>query len=71
MTRVILKKINPEGRSVSGTLIGCVEVGRPVIVDIDGTHEYVTTPLKRALEVDGTVYFETINSRYSLTFKGF
>ena len=71
MTKVVLKKINPEGRALSGTLIGTVTIGRSVIVDLDGIHEYQTTPLKRAFQVGETVYFETANSRYSMRFKGF
>jgi hypothetical protein len=62
----------PVGRSYSGYLISYPSVGRGMVIFRDPNgHRMVTTPVRRVLGELGrdTIYVETENSVYRLTFK--
>lgn len=67
---VELRKLGRKGgRLVVGRLVRTPRSGSVVVIEFpDGLHEYVTTPIKRVLQLCGRdVYFlETANSRYRL-----
>ena len=57
------------GRAVVGRLLRPPRKGSVVVIEFaDGLHEYVTTPVKRVLQLCGqdTYYLQTANSRYRL-----
>ena len=67
---VVLRKVGRKpGRAVIGRLLRPPLKGSVVVIEFsDGLHEYVTTPIKRVLQLCGheTYYLETANSRYRL-----
>ena len=57
------------GRAVVGRLLRPPRKGSVVVIEFaDGLHEYVTTPVKRVLQLCGqdTYYLQTANSSYRL-----
>jgi hypothetical protein len=70
---VVLRKVGRKsGRAVVGRLLRPPRKGSVVVIEFaDGLHEYVTTPVKRVLQLCGedgldTYYLQTANSRYRL-----
>lgn len=67
---VVLRKVGRKpGRAVVGRLLRPPRKGSVVVIEFaDGLHEYVTTPVKRVLQICGqdTYYLQTANSRYRL-----
>lgn len=67
---VVLRKVGRKpGRAVIGRLLRPPRKGSVVVIEFaDGLHEYVTTPVKRVLQLCGedTYYLQTANSRYRL-----
>ena len=67
---VVLRKVGRNaGRAVVGRLLRPPRKGSVVVIEFaDGLHEYVTTPVKRVLQLCGqeTYYLQTANSRYRL-----
>jgi len=67
---VVLRKVGRKaGRAVVGRLLRPPRKGSVVVIEFaDGLHEYVTTPVKRVLQLCGedTYYVQTANSRYRL-----
>lgn len=56
-------------RTVVGRLMRAPRKGSVLVIEFaDGLHEYVTTPLRRVLQVAGQdiYYLQTANSRYRL-----
>ena len=71
--QVVLRKLGPGSRAVTGRLVRAPKRGSVIVIEFsDGLHEYVTTPVKRVLRVAGqdVFYIETANSRYKLEFFG-
>lgn len=67
---VVLRKVGRKpGRAVVGRLLRPPRKGSVVVIEFaDGLHEYVTTPVKRVLQLCGqdTYYLQTANSSYRL-----
>ena len=67
---VVLRKVGKKpGRAVVGRLLRPPRLGSVVVIEFpDGLHEYVTTPVKRILQIAGgdAFYLQTANSRYRL-----
>ncbi len=70
IVEVVLRKVGrSSGRAVVGRLLRPPRKGSVVVIEFaDGLHEYVTTPVKRVLQLCGqdTYYLQTANSRYRL-----
>jgi len=70
IVEVVLRKVGRKsGRAVVGRLLRPPRKGSVVVIEFaDGLHEYVTTPVKRVLQLCGqdTYYLQTANSRYRL-----
>lgn len=70
IVEVVLRKVGRNsGRAVIGRLLRPPRKGSVVVIEFaDGLHEYVTTPVKRVLQLCGqdTYYLQTANSRYRL-----
>jgi hypothetical protein len=70
LVEVVLRKVGRKsGRAVVGRLLRPPRKGSVVVIEFaDGLHEYVTTPVKRVLQLCGqdTYYLQTANSRYRL-----
>lgn len=70
VVEVVLRKVGRKpGRAVVGRLLRPPRKGSVVVIEFaDGLHEYVTTPVKRVLQLCGqeTYYLQTANSRYRL-----
>lgn len=67
---VVLRKVGRKpARAVVGRLLRAPRKGSVVVIEFpDGLHEYVTTPVKRILQLCGReiFYLQTANSRYRL-----
>jgi hypothetical protein len=67
---VVLRKVGRKpGRAVVGRLLRAPRKGSVLVIEFpDGLHEYVTTPVKRILQLCGRdiYYLQTANSRYRL-----
>lgn len=73
IVEVVLRKLGKGARAVTGRLVRAPRKGSVVVIEFaDGTHEYVTTPVKRVLRMAGRdiFYIETLNSRYRLEVLG-
>lgn len=69
MQKVVLQKLGGS-KQVVGRLTRLPEKGKPVVVEFDdGINEYVTSAVTRMLQLvdKGTIYFETLNSKYRLS----
>lgn len=66
----MLRKLGRKGgRVVAGRLVRAPRSGSVVVIEFpDGLHEYVTTPVKRVLQLVGNEVFflQTANSCYRL-----
>jgi hypothetical protein len=67
---VVLRKLGRKGgRVVAGRLVRAPRSGSVVVIEFpDGLHEYVTTPVKRVLQLagDDVFFVQTANSCYRL-----
>ena len=69
---VVLRKVGRKpSRAVVGRLLRAPRKGSVVVIEFpDGLHEYVTTPVKRILQIVGRdkdiYYLQTANSRYRM-----
>ncbi len=70
VVEVVLRKVGRKpGRAVVGRLLRAPRKGSVLVIEFpDGLHEYVTTPVKRILQLcgGGVYYVQTANSRYRL-----
>ena len=70
LVEVVLRKVGRKpGRAVVGRLLRAPRKGSVLVIEFpDGLHEYVTTPVRRMLQLCGqdVYYLQTANSRYRL-----
>ena len=69
IVQVLLRKLGQSSRAVVGRLVRAPRRGSVIVIEFpDGLHEYVTTPVRRVLQIaDREVfYIETANSRYRM-----